>query len=81
VKTVAKIIVASAFCFSVGAPAFAQSAKYDHRTGQQMIHRQSVDGKRARNAFAMESKFGIESNSPAATGGGSIGYNRKLLED
>lgn len=33
------------------------------------------------NAFGMESPAAVlDSNSPALTGGGSLGYNRKLLE-
>ena len=84
VKTAAKIIFASVFALSVAVPAFAQSSSYGYRTGadQQINRHQSAAVKRARNAFAMESKFGIqiESNSPEATGGGSLGYNQLLLQ-
>jgi hypothetical protein len=36
----------------------------------------------ARNAFGMStgSPFTLDANSPEATGGGSLGYNEKLLE-
>ena len=36
----------------------------------------------ARNAFGMStgSLFTLDANSPEATGGGSLGYNEKLLE-
>lgn len=83
-KTVTKIIFASAFALSVAAPASAQSPDYGYRTGadQQINRHESAAVKRARNAFAMESKFGIQidPNSPVATGGGSLGYNQLLLQ-
>ena len=35
----------------------------------------------ARNAYGMEAPtLGLDGNSPEATGGGSLGYNRKLLQ-
>ena len=83
-KTATKIILASAFALSVAAPAFAQSSDYGYRTGadQQINWHQSAAVKRARNAFAMESNFGIhiDPNSPETTGGGSLGYNQLRLQ-
>ena len=83
-KTITKIIFASTFALSVAAPAFAQSSSYGYRTGtdQQINQHQSASVKRGRNAFAMESKPGIQidSNDPEATGGGSLGYNQLLLQ-
>ena len=36
---------------------------------------------RGREAFGMATEYGfIDPNSPAATGGGSLGYNRNLLQ-
>jgi hypothetical protein len=95
VKALTKIIFAFAFALSVAAPAFAQSSGYGYRmsAGQQMNRPQPGTVKRARNAFDMgsgsknafnmKSEFGfqIDANSPAATGGGSLGYNQKLLDD
>jgi hypothetical protein len=84
VKTITKIIFASAFALSVAAPAFAQSSSYGYRTGtdQQINRHQSAPVKRGRNAFAMEAKSGsqIDPNSPEATGGGGLGYNQLLLQ-
>ncbi len=83
-KTVTKIIFASAFSLSIAPVALAQSPSYGYRTGtdQQINRHQSTAVKQARGAFAMGSGFGtqIDTNSPAATGGGSNGYNQMLLE-
>ena len=83
-KTITKIIFASTFALSVAIPAFAQSPGYDNRTGadKQINRHQSAAVKRGPNAFAMESKPGIQldSNGPEATGGGSLGYNQLLLQ-
>ena len=85
VKTITKIILASAFALSVAVPAFAQSSNYDNRTraDQHTYGQLPAAAKRAGNAFALGSGSGFQfdANSPAATGGGSIGYNQKLLED
>jgi uncharacterized low-complexity protein len=85
VKAVIKIIFASAFALSVAAPAIAQSSGYGDqvRADQRANRHQPTAAKRARNAFAAETRFGfqLDANSPAATGGGSLGYNQKLLDD
>jgi uncharacterized low-complexity protein len=83
VKTATKIIIASAFTLSIAAPAFAQSAGYDYRTGgnQQTDRHQAAARGGAEHSFAMESRFGsqIDSNNPSAAGGGNLGYNQRLL--
>jgi uncharacterized low-complexity protein len=83
VKAITKAIVASALALSVTAPAFAQSSDYGDRAraDQHTNRHQSAATRHARNAFASESGFGHQANSPKATGGGSLGYNQKLLED
>jgi len=84
VKNVIKVIFASAFSLSIAASAFAQSPSHGYRTAadQQMNRLKSTAGKRAQKAFAMEPGFGIQldPNDPAATGGGSLGYNQMLLQ-
>jgi hypothetical protein len=64
-------------------PASAQSSRYDAGMGDNhQPRKRPVISQAARNASDMEigSSFGIDPNSPQATGGGSLGYNRKLLE-
>jgi hypothetical protein len=83
VKNAIKIIFVSAVAMAIAAPAFAQSSSYGNRTGAKTHRGHPVAVKRGGNAFAMQSRFGSESdsNSPAQTGAGSLGYNQKLLQD
>lgn len=63
---------------SIAAPAFAQSSQ--HRVGLHKVHRQTVVARDSGlNTFAMvPAGAGGSVFSPAATGGGSIGYNENL---
>jgi len=67
-------------------PASAQSSRYDVGMGESYrSHKRPaiIISRGARNASNMEigPGFQLDPNSPEATGGGSLGYNRKLLED
>ncbi len=63
-------------------PVHAQSgyAPGVHRHATHQQHR--AVSRAGREAFGMAGQNGgfVDPNSPAATGGGSLGYNRKLLE-
>ena len=64
-------------------PASAQPSRYDAGMGDNRhSHKRPVISPAARNASNMEigSSFRLDPNSPQAAGGGSLGYNRKLLE-
>jgi hypothetical protein len=65
----------------IAAPAFAQSSQ--HRVGLHKVHRQTVVTRDSGiNAFAMvPGGAGGSAFSPAANGGGSIGYNENLRRD
>ncbi|WP_068014619.1 hypothetical protein [Rhodoplanes sp. Z2-YC6860] len=80
----AKTLAAAAFtasfiALSSTAPVYAQSGYTPARH-----HDRTATHNRGREAFGMavESSGGgfADRNSPQATGGGSVGYNRKLLE-
>jgi hypothetical protein len=70
---------------SIVSPAFAESSHLRDGAGKgpQVIrqHDAATRSKSARSAFGMASgPAQFDPNSPEATGGGSLGYNRKLLE-
>lgn len=68
---------------SIVSPAFAQSRYHrDAMSADRLIIRQPALSKSGRNAFDMASErsFQLDPNSPELTGGGSLGYNRQLLE-
>ena len=69
---------------SIVSPAFAESSylRDGARKGPQVVrqHDAATRSKSARSAFGMASgPAQFDSNSPEATGGGSLGYNEKLL--
>src|SRR5215475_10051082 len=82
------IIAAVAATLASTAPAFAQSFDPDIGTGnvlgfnsQAPVARAEAPARHQRggmDAFAMEPRGFRNSDSPAATGGGSIGYNENL---
>ena len=77
----AAAFTASFIALGSAAPAYAQSGYAPGATHRH--HDRTASHNRGREAFGMatQSSSGFaDSNSPAATGGGSIGYNRKLLE-
>ena len=70
---------------SIVSPAFAESSYLRDGAGKdrQVVrqHDAATRSKSARSAFGMASgPAQFDPNSPEATGGGSLGYNRKLLE-
>jgi hypothetical protein len=81
----AKLALIVAVAALIASPALAQS--FGHQSiGREMgarhagahdIHRNGLNG------YAMESgpQSDVDSNSPAATGGGSIGYNENLRNE
>ena len=73
------VIIAAVAAESIASPAFAQSRDGASKDRQIVRQHQEPTG---RNAFGMAvgSISQLDPNSPAATGGGSLGYNRNLLE-
>lgn len=84
-KTTTAVKLAAAFAISLVTLSTAPSAFAQYAPGASRHVTHSRDGAAAtrsgREAFGMASEYGFsDPNSPAATGGGSLGYNRKLLE-
>ena len=77
--------IAAVATASTVSPAFAQSLYHRDATGadRQIVrqHEMPAPSKSGRNAFgnAPGSSFQLDPYSQAATGGGSLGYNQKLL--
>jgi hypothetical protein len=78
-------VVAAVTTASIVSPAFAESSYHRDGSGKgpQVVrpHATPSHSKSARSAFGMASGAAQwDPNGPEATGGGSLGYNRKLLE-
>jgi hypothetical protein len=73
-----KLALVAIAAVGVAAPALAQSSQ--HRVGLHKVHRQTVVARDSGlNAFALApGGAGGSAFSPAATGGGSLGYNENL---
>jgi hypothetical protein len=75
-------LIAAVAAVSVSAPALAQASVHDARRNG--LHAQAMEPHHARRTtldpYAMEprAQSDFESDSPAATGGGSLGYNQLL---
>ena len=68
----------------IASPAFAQPHRHRDETGagRHVARQHEYVSTQGRSAFGMGagSSFRLDPNSPVATGGGSLGYNRKLLQ-
>ena len=84
-KLAAATLAVSLVALGSASPGYAQPS-YEHgamNTGRHMVrHRdQTASHRSGWEAFGMTAQPGFgDPNSPEATGGGSLGYNRKLLE-
>ena len=83
--TLAAALAVSFMAVSTASPAFAQPGHQYASMGASRHHAHPRDGAvsngNGRDAFGMAGDHGFsDPNSPAATGGGSLGYNRNLLE-
>jgi len=77
--------IAAVTAGSIVSPAFAQPSYHRNTAGadREIVrqHDERTISKRARNAFGMTpgQNSQLDPNSPEATGGGSLGFNRNLL--
>jgi hypothetical protein len=81
-KTLATAAFTASFiALTSAAPVYAQSG---YASGAGRHHDRTATHDRGREAFGMAVQGSgggfVDRNSPQATGGGSVGYNRKLLE-
>lgn len=76
-------LIAAVFAAIIASPALAESA-YSPDVSAKSRHARKHQAPsvhlRGRAAYGSAQMGGLDSNSPEMTGGGSIGYNRKLLE-
>ena len=84
ISGITNAFIAAVAMASIASPAFAQSRHHRDATSpdHQIIRQYKEPAQSGRNGFDMASdrSFQLDPNSPALTGGGSLGYNRKLLE-
>lgn len=76
-----KLALVAIAVVGIASPVFAQSSQ--HRVAMHKVHRHTVVAPESGiNAFAM-APGGADGSvfSPAATGGGSVGYNENLRRD
>ena len=83
--TLAAALAVSLMAVSTASPAFAQPSHQYAPMGayrhQAHPRDDAASDRSGREAFGMAGDHGFsDPNSPAATGGGSLGYNRNLLE-
>ena len=60
-------------------PVLAEAGTRHNQFNRHVGQRTTVHTGKGREALDMYSPPAFDSNSPATTGGGSLGYNRKLL--
>jgi opacity protein-like surface antigen len=76
-------LIAAVVAASIASPALAESA-YSPDVSAKSHHARKHSAPsaqiRGRAAYGSAQTGGFDSNNPEMTGGGSIGYNRKLLE-
>jgi len=77
-------LLATVAATSIASQAFAASAYSSDGASLRVVqkHKAPSVGKNPRKAFGMvgATSSRLDPNSPEAAGGGSLGYNRKLLE-
>jgi len=83
--TVAKLVAAFAISLVALSTTPSAFAQYAPGASHHVTHSRSAAAstRSGREAFGMATEQGVgfsDPNSPAATGGGSLGYNRKLLQ-
>jgi hypothetical protein len=78
---ISKLALVAVAAMGVASPVLAQSSQ--HRIGIHKVYRHTVVARQSGfNAFAMvPGGAGSSAFSPAANGGGSVGYNENLRRD
>ena len=75
------LLIAAIWAAAIVGPAVADAATSHSHVRQHVTHQRVINPNAGHAAFGMYTAPSdrFNSNSPAATGGGSLGYNRKLL--
>jgi hypothetical protein len=74
------LLIAAVWAAAIVSPVLADAATR-HGARQHVAHERVINSTAGHAAFGMYTapSYRFDSNSPAATGGGSFGYNQKLL--
>jgi hypothetical protein len=75
------LLVAAIWAAAIVSPVVADAATHHRHARPHVTHQRVINPDAGYAAFGMYTapSYRFDSNSPAATGGGSLGYNRKLL--
>lgn len=75
------LLIGAIWAAAIVSPVVADAATRHGHAHQHVTHQRVVHSNAGHAAFGMYSapSYRFDPNSPAATGGGSLGYNQKLL--
>ena len=75
------LLIAAIWAAAIASPVVADAATRHGHARQHVTHQRVINSDAGHAAFGMYSapSSRFDPNSPAATGGGSLGYNQKLL--
>jgi hypothetical protein len=75
------LLIAAVWAAAIVSPVLADAATRHGHVRQQVTHQRTINPNAGHAAFGMYTAPSgrFDPNSPTATGGGSLGYNRKLL--
>jgi hypothetical protein len=75
------LLIAAIWAAAIVNPVVADASSRHGRTHRHVTHERVINSAAGHAAFGMYAapSARFDPNSPAATGGGSLGYNRKLL--
>lgn len=75
------LMIAAVWAAAIVSPVLADAATHHGHARQHVVHERVINSTVGHAAFGMYTApaYRFDPNSPAATGGGSLGYNQKLL--
>jgi hypothetical protein len=75
------LLIAAVWAAAIVSPVLADAATRHGHARQHLTHQRTITSNAGHAAFGMYTapSYRFDPNSPAATGGGSLGYNQKLL--
>ena len=76
ILTIAAVLIAAHAAPALAKPVHRGTSHSSHHAHFQ--HHEAAGARSAFGAVLVPRHFGLDSNSPAATGGGSLGYNRGI---
>ena len=75
------LLIAAIWAAAIASPVVADAATRQGHAHHRVTHQRVINSDAGHAAFGMYAapSYRFDPNSPAATGGGSLGYNQKLL--